>query len=108
MIFNLLAEKIFMSLYITNGYTAERLSNDMNGEQYILPLSETVYYFLIIVFVVLMLALLICRIVIRFERLKRELKYVNLEIGRTSGSERKYWKKKKRRLWLSLIPFYKA
>ena len=108
MIFNLLAEKIIMSLYITNGYTAERLSNDMNGEQYLLPFSETVYYFLIIVFVVLMLALLICRIVIRFERLKRELKYVNLEIGRTSGSERDYWKKKKRRLWLSLIPFYKA
>ena len=108
MIFNLLAEKIIMSLNIMNGYTAERLSNDMNGEQYILPFSETVYYFLIIVFVVLMLALLICRIVIRFERLKRKLKYINIEISRTRGSERKYWKKKKRRLWLSLIPFYKA
>ena len=37
----------------------------------------------------------------------RELKYINNEISRNRGSERQYWIKKRRRLWLSLIPFVK-
>jgi len=36
-----------------------------------------------------------------------ELRYLNNEIGRTTGGERRYWKRQKRRLWLSLIPFVK-
>ena len=36
-----------------------------------------------------------------------ELRYLNSEIGRTTGGERRYWKRQKRRLWLSLIPFVK-
>ena len=35
----------------------------------------------------------------------RELKYLNCEITRTYGAERQHYKRKKRRLWLSLIPF---
>ena len=34
-----------------------------------------------------------------------ELTYLNSEIGRTDGSEQRYWKRQKRRLWLSIIPF---
>ena len=34
-----------------------------------------------------------------------ELRYLNMEIGRTRGRERKHWKRKRRRLFLSLIPF---
>lgn len=34
-----------------------------------------------------------------------ELRYLNNEIGRTDGSEKRYWKRQKRRLWLSIIPF---
>ncbi len=37
----------------------------------------------------------------------RELKYINCEIERSSGNERKYWIRKRRKLWLSLIPFMK-
>ena len=37
----------------------------------------------------------------------RELKYINSEIERTTGSERKYWLRKRRRLWLSLFFFSK-
>ena len=37
----------------------------------------------------------------------RELKYINCEIQRTDGSERRYWIRQRRRLWLSLIPFVK-
>ena len=37
----------------------------------------------------------------------QELKYLNNEIGRTSGEERRYWIRRRRQLWLSLIPFVK-
>lgn len=37
----------------------------------------------------------------------RELKYLNNEIGRTDGEERKHWIRQRRRLWLFLIPFVK-
>lgn len=36
-----------------------------------------------------------------------ELKYLNIEIKRTDGEEQKYWKRRRRKLWLSLIPFVK-
>lgn len=35
----------------------------------------------------------------------RELKYIEIEIERTEGREQKYWKKKKKKLLMSLIPF---
>ena len=34
-----------------------------------------------------------------------ELKYINMEIQRTEGRERAHWEKKRRKLWLSLLPF---
>lgn len=34
-----------------------------------------------------------------------ELRNINDEINRNEGQERKYWIARKRRLWLSLIPF---
>lgn len=36
-----------------------------------------------------------------------ELKYINSEIQQATGDERKYWIHRKRRLWLSLLPFVK-
>ena len=34
-----------------------------------------------------------------------ELKFINMEIQRTEGREHAHWVKKRRRLWLSLLPF---
>lgn len=36
---------------------------------------------------------------------RRELKLLKSEIGRTFGREQKYWIKKRRRLWFSILPF---
>lgn len=36
-----------------------------------------------------------------------ELRYINREIERTKGDERKHWLRQRRRLWLSLLPFIK-
>ncbi len=49
--------------------------------------------------------LIISGLVIFFSDFRKELRYINFEINRSTGSERYYWKRKKRRLWLSLIPF---
>jgi len=35
----------------------------------------------------------------------RELRYLNTEIARTTGGHRQHWLRRRRRLWLSLIPF---
>lgn len=42
-----------------------------------------------------------------FVEFSRELKYLNSEIGRNTAGERRYWRRQRRRLWLSLIPFVK-
>ena len=44
---------------------------------------------------------------IKISEFNHKLDYLNKEIERTEGAEREYWKRKKRRLWLSLLPFYR-
>lgn len=34
-----------------------------------------------------------------------ELRYLTNEVRRTEGREQKHWMRKRRRLWLSLLPF---
>ena len=46
----------------------------------------------------------VCKFINYFSQ---ELKYLNSEIKRTSGSERAYWIRQRRKLWLSIIPFVK-
>lgn len=36
-----------------------------------------------------------------------ELRYLNREIRRSEGAGREHWKRRKRKLWLSLLPFIK-
>ena len=66
-----------------------------------------IYNIFIVLFIGVIVFLLILRLVFRLDSLKKDIKYVNMEIRRTRGSERKAWQREKRRLWLSLIPFYK-
>lgn len=35
-----------------------------------------------------------------------KLKHINSEIKRSRGKEKRFWKRKRRRLWLSLLPFF--
>ena len=56
---------------------------------------------------VIILAALILNFVEWHRAFSGELKHINSEIERTDGRERAYWKKKKKRLLLSLLPFFK-
>ena len=38
---------------------------------------------------------------------RHEMRYINMEIQRNRGRERDHWIKRKRRLWLSILPFVK-
>ena len=59
--------------------------------------------FIIITVVIVLLCIILIPWILSF---REELKYINMEIGRTDGRERAHWEKKKKKLWLSLIPFF--
>lgn len=63
--------------------------------------------YLLIIIVAFILLLLFIRAVCFFYDFSEELKYLNNEINRTHGGERMYYIRKRRKLWLSLIPFVK-
>lgn len=50
---------------------------------------------------------LITALAMRIIEFSKDLRYINREISRTEGAERRYWQRQKRQLWLSLIPFYR-
>lgn len=69
--------------------------------------SDIVLYVLIGSIVLFFLVLLVVGGVSFYNRFLRELQDINNEIRRTRGEERQHWMRKRRRLWLSLIPFIK-
>lgn len=73
------------------------MSNELEG----LTLCFIVIIGMLIAFAVMV------NMVLKAIDFKQELRYINMEINRTVGGERKYWRRKRIRLWLSLIPFIK-
>ena len=65
--------------------------------------SEVMLLYGIIAFLCILIA---ARIALFFRSFNKELRYINGEIERTIGSEQARWKRARRRLLLSLIPFY--
>lgn len=58
--------------------------------------------------VLLFALLLLIKILIRLNSFQEELRYINMELGRCSAHMRPKWRKRRCRLWCSLlIPFYK-
>ena len=53
----------------------------------------------------ILVAVFILFTVIWLHDFRFELRNINDEINRNEGEERKYWIARRRRLWLSLIPF---
>ena len=61
-----------------------------------------VMFILVILFLTSLLLVSFIRWVLDF---RWELKRLKSEIGRTKGREQERWKRKKKKLWLSLLPF---
>lgn len=66
-------------------------------------MSEMKMLFLLVGFIGI---LIMARVILFFRAFNKELRYLNAEIRRSSESELHRWKRARRRLWLSLIPFY--
>ena len=60
---------------------------------------------LLLVFAILALPIIVVLIAIHLNGFIQELRYLNTEIARTTGKQREHWLRRRRRLWLSLIPF---
>ena len=62
---------------------------------------------LLVVVVAFFVIVFFIGLIMKINDFTNELNYINREIGRTTGEEQRYWKREKRRLWLSLLPFYR-
>lgn len=69
--------------------------------------KDTGLYWLIGIIIVFFAVLLLIGLASFLNDFSQELKYLNNEIGRTTGAERRHYIRQRRRLWLSLIPFVK-
>lgn len=61
--------------------------------------------FWLFVFVLIFSLLLICAIINWLIGVNSELKYINMELKRCEGEERKIWLKRKWELFFSFLPF---
>ncbi len=68
---------------------------------------ETELYLIIGIVIAAILILAIYGLCLFFIEFCRDLRYINYEISRTEGDERRYWLCLRKKLWLSLIPFVK-
>ena len=68
---------------------------------------DILFYLLIAVTAGFVFILVLYKLCLFFNQFSQRLRYLNNEIGRTYGAERKRWLAKRRKLWLSLIPFVK-
>lgn len=68
---------------------------------------DTLVYCICGILATLILILLICKAISFFYDFSKELRYLNMEINRTDDDERAHYLRKRRKLWLSLLPFIK-
>lgn len=66
--------------------------------------KDPIWLLVAIIGIVFLIAILV-GIAMWWNDFSQELRYLNNEIRRTDGAEQRHWKRQKRRLWLSLIPF---
>lgn len=69
------------------------------------PNSETLLLTAALIAGLLILAFVLLESILLFQRFSKDLSRINREIHRSTSGERPYWLRKRRRLWLSLIPF---
>lgn len=67
--------------------------------------SSTRALFIFVSFIVI--GLLLTKLILNIRDFCDELNLINKEIQRTTGREREHWERRRRRLWLSCLPFYR-
>jgi len=78
--------------------------NELTNKLEVAPMSETDVW-LIGILAAFILVGLTFRLALFLRNFSRELSLLNMEIHRTEGGEQLHYIRRRRRLWLSLIPF---
>jgi hypothetical protein len=68
---------------------------------------EPIVYILYAILFAFFVILVLIGISIKLSAFFRQLAFIYHEIRSTTGDEQRYWMQEKRRLWQSLIPFYR-
>ena len=68
--------------------------------------TGTIYRAFLIIVGFLALVLFLGKFLPWLRDFRHELRYLNSEIGRTRGQEKERWKERKRKLYLSILPFF--
>lgn len=68
-------------------------------------MTDKSFWLLIALFGIIFGFALLVKLAMWMQDFSQELKYLNNEIRRTDGDEQRYWISRKRRLWLSILPF---
>ena len=69
--------------------------------------SDTLIVLVIVIIAIMAISAMMVGVVSSMNSFSRELRYLNREIKRSYGRERKVRLRRRRRLWLSLLPFVK-
>lgn len=69
--------------------------------------QNSIPYIFIGIIICVFIFLFSVKLVLSLNGFIEELKYLNSEIDRTDGNERKFWIQQRKKLWLSLILFFK-
>ncbi|MBQ3147709.1 MAG: hypothetical protein IJB91_08290 [Oscillospiraceae bacterium] len=73
-----------------------------------MPPDKDIAIIIILAVIILFVAvLLLVGLAVKLNEFSRERDYIEREIQRTTGAEQRHWKREKRRLWLTLLPFYR-
>lgn len=72
-----------------------------------MPETNIVTYCVIGILVIIFVLIVLISVVLFINDFSSELQRLNMEIGRTTGAERQHYIRRRRRLWLSLLPFVK-
>ena len=68
---------------------------------------DTFINVLLVIVIVFFAILILVGLTMKVNEFSHELNYLNCEIGRTEGAECEHYKREKRCLWLSLLPFFR-
>lgn len=66
---------------------------------------DPVALILILIIALVGAIIVLTAIIIKIRNFSQELEYINCEILRSKGREKLYWQRKRKNLFLSLIPF---
>lgn len=72
-----------------------------------MPIDSGTQVLLIAIIALVGIAVLITFIQ-KLNRFLSRLRYIDMEINRNSGESRAFWLKKRKKLWLTWIPFYRG